>query len=35
MRVVFAGTPEFAAQAIVGVQSASGYNEGRPLHSSW
>ncbi|HOC13260.1 MAG TPA: GuaB1 family IMP dehydrogenase-related protein [Propionicimonas sp.] len=26
---------EFAAQAIVGVQSASGYNEGRPLHSSW
>ena len=26
---------EFASQAIVGVQSASGYNEGRPLHSSW
>jgi len=26
---------EFAALAIVGVQSASGYNEGRPLHSSW
>lgn len=26
---------EFAAQAIIGVQSASGYNEGRPLHSSW
>ncbi len=26
---------EFADQAIVGVQSASGYNEGRPLHSSW
>lgn len=26
---------EFANQAIVGVQSASGYNEGRPLHSSW
>lgn len=26
---------EFAAQAIVGVQSTSGYNEGRPLHSSW
>lgn len=26
---------EFATQAIVGVQSASGYNEGRPLHSSW
>ncbi len=27
--------PEFANQAIIGVQSASGYNEGRPLHSSW
>ncbi|HEY3339523.1 MAG TPA: GuaB1 family IMP dehydrogenase-related protein [Propionicimonas sp.] len=26
---------EFHTQAIVGVQSASGYNEGRPLHSSW
>lgn len=26
---------EFAAQAIIGVQSTSGYNEGRPLHSSW
>lgn len=26
---------EFAAAAIVGVQSASGYDEGRPLHSSW
>ena len=26
---------EFHSQAIVGVQSASGYNEGRPLHSSW
>ncbi len=26
---------EFTNQAIVGVQSASGYNEGRPLHSSW
>ncbi len=26
---------EFGNQAIVGVQSASGYNEGRPLHSSW
>ncbi len=26
---------EFANQAIVGVQSASGYNEGRPLESSW
>lgn len=26
---------EFANQAIVGVQSASGYNEGRPLTTSW
>jgi len=26
---------EFADQAVVGVQSASGYNEGRPVHSSW
>lgn len=26
---------EFASQAVVGVQSASGYDEGRPLHSSW
>lgn len=26
---------EFAAQATIGVQSASGYDEGRPLHSSW
>lgn len=26
---------EFADQAVVGVQSASGYAEGRPLHSSW
>ena len=26
---------EFAENAIVGFQSASGYNEGRPLHSSW
>jgi IMP dehydrogenase len=26
---------EFANQAIVGVQSASGYKEGRPLTSSW
>jgi len=26
---------EFTSQAIVGVQSASGYNEGRPLTSSW
>ena len=26
---------EFAELAVVGVQSGSGYDEGRPLHSSW
>jgi IMP dehydrogenase len=26
---------EFAQQAVVGVQSRSGYEEGRPLHHSW
>ena len=26
---------EFAAKAVVGIQSASGYAEGRPLHTSW
>ncbi len=26
---------EFAERAVVGVQSASGYAEGRPLYSSW
>lgn len=26
---------EFAERAVVGLQSASGYAEGRPLHSSW
>ena len=26
---------EFAENAVVGIQSASGFNEGRPLHSSW
>ena len=26
---------EFAENAVVGIQSASGYAEGRPLHSSW
>ena len=26
---------EFAEKAIVGVQSAAGYAEGRPLHGSW
>ncbi|MFT3862089.1 GuaB1 family IMP dehydrogenase-related protein [Micropruina sp.] len=27
--------PEFTQNAVVGVQSASGFNEGRPLHVSW
>jgi IMP dehydrogenase len=26
---------EFAEKAVVGIQSAAGYTEGRPLHSSW
>ncbi len=26
---------EFAERAVVGVQSAAGYEEGRPLHRSW
>ncbi|WP_059008409.1 GuaB1 family IMP dehydrogenase-related protein [Streptomyces specialis] len=26
---------EFAANAVVGVQSAAGYAEGKPLHASW
>jgi IMP dehydrogenase len=26
---------EFAAKAVIGIQSASGFAEGRPLHSSW
>jgi IMP dehydrogenase len=26
---------EFAENAVVGIQSAAGYAEGRPLHSSW
>ena len=26
---------EFHDRAVVGIQSASGYSEGRPLHSSW
>ncbi|MET9291844.1 GuaB1 family IMP dehydrogenase-related protein [Streptomyces sp. NPDC003077] len=31
-----AGTlAEFAERAVVGVQSASGYAEGKPLHNSW
>ncbi|MGH1561174.1 GuaB1 family IMP dehydrogenase-related protein [Mumia sp. DW29H23] len=27
--------PEFAERAVVGLQSAAGYEEGRPLHASW
>ena len=27
--------PEFADRAVVGVQSAAGYNEGRPLPAGW
>ncbi len=27
--------PEFADRAVVGLQSSAGYDEGRPLHSSW
>jgi len=27
--------PDFFAKAVVGIQSASGYAEGRPLHQSW
>jgi IMP dehydrogenase len=27
--------PEFAERAVIGVQSASGYAEGRPLYASW
>jgi IMP dehydrogenase len=26
---------EFAEKAVVGIQSAAGYAEGRPLHVSW
>jgi IMP dehydrogenase len=26
---------DFADRAVVGIQSASGYAEGRPLHTSW
>jgi len=26
---------EFTERAVVGIQSAAGYAEGRPLHSSW
>ena len=30
-----ANLAEFAEKAVVGVQSAAGYAEGKPLHSSW
>jgi IMP dehydrogenase len=30
-----ANLEQFAEQAVVGIQSASGYAEGRPLHASW
>jgi IMP dehydrogenase len=30
-----ASIPEFAERAVVGVQSAAGYEEGRPLGTSW
>jgi IMP dehydrogenase len=30
-----ASIDEFYEKAVVGIQSASGYAEGRPLHSSW
>ncbi|MFM8384947.1 MAG: IMP dehydrogenase, partial [Actinomycetota bacterium] len=26
---------EFSEKAVIGIQSAAGYAEGRPLHSSW
>jgi IMP dehydrogenase len=26
---------ELAERATVGIQSAAGYDEGRPLHASW
>jgi IMP dehydrogenase len=26
---------DFADRAVIGIQSASGYAEGRPLHTSW
>jgi IMP dehydrogenase len=27
--------PELAERAVIGVQSSSGYAEGRPLYSGW
>lgn len=30
-----ASVEQFADRAVVGIQSAAGYAEGRPLHTSW
>jgi len=30
-----ANLEEFHANAVVGIQSSSGYSEGKPLHQSW
>ncbi len=30
-----ASVEQFAERAVVGIQSAAGYAEGRPLHTSW
>ncbi|MED7953983.1 IMP dehydrogenase, partial [Streptomyces sp. BE303] len=30
-----ASLEEFHEKAVVGIQSAAGYAEGKPLHSSW
>ncbi|MDR0782487.1 MAG: GuaB1 family IMP dehydrogenase-related protein [Propionibacteriaceae bacterium] len=30
-----ASLPEFAENACIGIQSSSGFNEGRPLHTNW
>lgn len=30
-----ANLPEYAERATIGIQSSSGYEEGRPLHASW
>ena len=34
----YAGAPtisQFHERAVIGLQSAAGYDEGRPLHASW
>lgn len=30
-----ADLPQFSERALIGVQSPSGFEEGRPLHASW